>query len=299
MRTVAFGIRTHIGPGGPAYPGGSTLRNVVSHARAGLLALAVLLMGSVLLASPASAHQGDITTPTPVTVNVEFGDNVCVGNVYSEPSMNAPQFPGTTQAITGTVAPGSTVEVVYTALDGFVIDGQSTFTHTFPAEPSSVTDCEKAVQPEPLVRDRSKVRTDCGGVARREWDIVTAYVWNGSAWVLGEPEVRDDTGWIFVRALTRVEQQQLGCLDVGGEEGNDDGNHNDGGEVVPTVQVGPAQEAAPTQETKAVTVPVAVDAGLSDAAVAPAPPRWLAPFLGGVIMLGFAGFWRLKSVATL
>ena len=47
----------------------------------------------------------DTTTPTPVTVNVEFGDNVCVDNEYTEPSMNAPEFPGTSQEITGPVAP--------------------------------------------------------------------------------------------------------------------------------------------------------------------------------------------------
>ncbi|MGZ5398644.1 MAG: hypothetical protein ACXWDM_01440, partial [Nocardioides sp.] len=78
---------------------------------------------------------GNATEPTPVTVNVDFTDNVCVGNEYTEPSMNAPEFEGASQAITGTVAPGETVEVTYTALEGYEIDGESTFTHTFPSDP--------------------------------------------------------------------------------------------------------------------------------------------------------------------
>ncbi len=235
----------------------------------------------------------DTTTPTPVTVDVEFGDNVCINNVYTEPTMNAPEFEGTTQEITGTVAPGETVTVTYTALQGFVIEGQNTFTHTFPAEPSSVTDCDKGEQPEPLVRDRSKTRTDCDGVERREWDIVTAYVWNGSEWVLGEPEVRNDTGWVFVRHLTAAEKKQLGCIEVKGEEETaPDDEENDEQEQAPAVQVAPTQE----------TVPTSVDAGLApasfaDSATAPAGPRWLAPLLGGVIVLGLAGFWRLKGLA--
>lgn len=265
-------------------------------ARAGLLALAILLTGSVFWGSPAAAHEGNITSPTPVTVDVDFGDNVCVGNQYTEPSMNAPQFPGTAQAITGAVALGSTVEVVYSALEGFVIEGQSTFSHTFPAEPSSVTDCEKNEKPEPLVRDRSKVRTDCGGVERRDWEVVTAYVWNGSEWVLGEPEVRNDTGWVFVRSLTSAEQNQLGCAEVGGEEGNENEPEN---EVAPAVEVAPSQQAAPAAVSATVptAVPTAVDAGLSDTIVAPTAPRWLAPFLGGVLVLGFAGFWRPRGLA--
>lgn len=242
----------------------------------------------------------DTTTPTPVTVNVEFGDNVCVGNEYTEPSLDAPQFPGTAQTVTGTVAPGETVEVVYTALQGFVIEGQSTFTHTYPSEPASVTDCAEDNQPEPLVRDRSKTRTDCDGVERREWQIVTDYVWNGSEWVLGEPEVRNDTGWVFVRNLTEAEQKQLGCLEVAGEEETapDDEDDNEQ-ETGPDVEVAPTQETAPTAPLQ--TVPTAVDAGLGgeslSAAVPPAGLRWLAPLLGGVIVLGFAGFWRLKGLA--
>ena len=182
--------------------------------------------------------------------------------------------------------------MTYTALQGFVIEGQSTFAHTLPSEPASVTDCEKNNQPEPLVRDRSAERTDCAGVEHREWQIVTDQVWHGSEWVLGEPAVRNDTGWVFVRSLTLAEQEQLGCLEVAGEEGNDDENENDGEEeVAPTVEVAPTQESVPT----------AVDAGLSDAAltgaVAPAGPRWLAPILAGFIVLGFAGFWRLKGLA--
>lgn len=231
----------------------------------------------------------DTTEPTPVTVNVDFGDNVCVNNVYTEPSMNAPEFPGTSQTITGTVAPGETVEVTYTALEDFVIEGESTFTHTFPSEPASVTDCEKNNQPEPVVKDRSAERTNCDGVERREWQIVTEQVWNGTEWVLGDSEVRNDTGWVFVRDLTKAEQKQLGCLDVAGEEetGPDDENNGEE-EVAPTVEVAPAQ----------ATVPTAVDAGLSSSVVAPAAPRWLAPVLGGVLMLGFAGFWRLKGLAA-
>ena len=236
----------------------------------------------------------DTTTPTPVTVDVDFGDNVCVGNEYTEPSMNAPEFPGTTQQITGSVAPGETVEVTYTALEGFVIEGENTFTHTFPAEPSSVTDCEKAEQPEPLVRDRSAERTDCDGIERREWQLVTEYVWNGSEWVLGEPEVTNDTGWVFVRELTQAEQKQLGCLDVAGEEETEPDT-----EVKGEQEVAPIVEAAPAQATG--TVPTAVDAGVSDIApanaAASAGPLWLAPLLGGVLVLGFAGFWRLKASA--
>lgn len=249
------------------------MKNVLTCARVGVLILAALLPGSVLLNSPASAHQGTTTTPIPVTVSVEFGDNVCVGNEYVEPTMNAPQFPGTSQEITGSVAPGATVEVTYAALEGFVIDGQSTFTHTFPAEPASVTDCEKGEQPEPLVRDRSATRTDCGGVQRREWEIVRAYVWDGAEWILGEPEVRNDTGWVPVRTLTPAEQKQLGCLEARGEQETGPDEKNDGEEQV-----------APTQGT----VPTAVDAGLSGAGVAPAGPRRLAPLLGGVIVLGLA-----------
>ena len=232
----------------------------------------------------------DTTTPTPVTVNVEFGDNVCVGNEYTEPSMDAPEFPGTSQHVIGAVAPGETVEVTYSALSGFVIAGQSTFTHTFPSAPASVTDCEESNRPEPVVRDRSAERTDCDGIERREWQVVTDYVWNGTEWVLGEPEVRNDTGWVFVRNLTPAEQKQLGCLEVAGEEetGPDDETNGED-EVAPTVEVAPTEEAE--------TVPTAVDAGLSTSVVAPTAPRWLAPMLGGVIVLGFAGFWRLKGIA--
>ena len=250
------------------------MRHLLVHARAAVLMLAVLT-GSAFLAGSASA-QGE--TPTPVNVTVEFTDNACMGTEYLEPTMDAPQFAGTSQEITGTVAPGETVEVTYTAHEGYVVEGQSRFTHTFPAEPASVADCE---QPEPLVRDRSTTWTGCGGVERREWEIVTAYVWDGSEWLLGEPEVRHDTGRVFVRHLTSVEQKQLGCLDVGGEQGN---NNDSESEVAPIVEVAPAQE----------TVPTTVDAGLTDAAVAPAAPRWLAPLLGGVVMLGLAASAWLK-----
>ena len=78
-----------------------------------------------------------------------------------------------------------------------------------------------------------------------------------------------------------AEQKRFGCLEVAGEqEVVQNQNHGNAEETVtPTV------ETAPTQET----VPTSVDAGLADVAVAPAGPRWLAPILGGVLMLGLAG----------
>ena len=60
----------------------------------------------------------DATQPEPVTVNAEFGDNVCIDNVYTEPTLDAPEYAGTTREVTGEVAPGSTVTVTYTAQDG-------------------------------------------------------------------------------------------------------------------------------------------------------------------------------------
>jgi hypothetical protein len=261
-----------------------------AYARAGLLALAVLLTGPAFLASPTSAHRGDTATPTPVAVDVEFVDNACVGDEYVPPSMNAPVVPGTTDVIIGAVAPGETVVVTYTALEGYVIEGPSTFTHTFPIEPDSARDCLQGERPDPLVRDRSKVRTDCGGVERREWQIVTPYVWNGTTWVLGEPEVRSDTGWVLVRGLTRTERERLGCPEVKGAEAT--APHQDDGEAP---QVRSDVDAAPTPDATQ-RVPGAVDAGLAHSVAAPAGPRWLAPLLSGVIVLGLAAFSRLKRV---
>ncbi|MGZ5398425.1 MAG: hypothetical protein ACXWDM_00330, partial [Nocardioides sp.] len=155
-------------------------------------------------------------------------------------------------------------------------------------------DCEKTDQPEPVVRDKSAERTNCDGIETREWQIVTEQVWNGSEWELGKPEIRNDTGWVFVRNLTLAEQKQLGCLEVEGEEEIAPDDEVAGEEeVAPTVEVVPTQQTVPAAQS----VPTVVDAGLSDSLVAPAGPRWLAPLLGGVIMLGFAGFWRLKGLA--
>lgn len=235
----------------------------------------------------------DTTTPTPVPVHVDFTDNVCVGNEYTEPSLDAPAFPGATQQVTGSVAPGESVTVTYTALQGFVIEGQSTFTHAFPAEPSSVTDCEKRVQPEPQVRDRSKTRTDCDGIEHREWQIVRPFVWNGDEWVLGEPEIQGDTGWVFVRKLSQAERRQLGCFEVAGEDANNNNNNDtnaEDAEQQPAPQVVPAQASAPA------TVPTSVDAGLPMAGAEPTGPRGLAPFLGGVVLLALAWFKRAKRV---
>lgn len=232
----------------------------------------------------------DTTQPEPVTVNAEFGDNVCIDDVYTEPTLDAPEYAGTTRAVTGEVAPGSTVTVTYTAQDGYVIEGPSTFTHDYPATPASQTDCDEQNPPEPVVRDESRTRTDCTGVETREWEVVRDYVWQDGEWVLGEPEIRNDTGWVLVRKLTAAEREQLGCDEVKGEEETAPPKDNDAIEVAPTQQTAPP----------APTVPVAVDAGLGDAspasAAAPGGQGWLFPLLGGVIVLGLAAFTRLKAL---
>ncbi len=234
--------------------------------------------------------------PEPVSVNAEFGDNVCVDHVYTEPSLDAPEYDGTTREITGEVAPGSTVTVTYTALADHVIEGPSTFTHDYPATPASQADCDRLNPPEPVVRDRSTTRTDCTGVETREWQIVREYVWQDGEWVLDEPEIRNDTGWVMVRALTAQERQQLGCTEVKGEQQT---SPPQGGSQV---EVAPTQQSAPVQPS----VPVAVDAGVAHAtpgslasAAAPAGQGWLFPLLGGVLVLGIAAFTRLKALGAL
>jgi hypothetical protein len=235
----------------------------------------------------------DTTQPEPVTVNADFGDNVCIDNVYTEPTLDAPEYAGTTREVTGEVAPGSTVTVTYTAQDGYVIEGPSTFTHDYPATPASQTDCDEQNPPEPVVRDESRTRTDCTGVETREWEVVRDYVWKDGEWVLGEPEIRNDTGWVQVRKLTAAEREQLGCDEVKGEEETAPPKDNDAVEVAPTQQTAPPSPSAPA-------VPVAVDAGLADTSLAsPVGSEsrgWLFPLLGGVIMLGLAAFTRLKAL---
>lgn len=91
--------------------------------------------------------------PQTVTVSASFGDNTCVDNVYTEPTLTAPDVAGTTKEVTGTVAPGETVTVVYSPETGYTIEGPSTFTHTYPANPASDADCpdvagEEEEQPE-------------------------------------------------------------------------------------------------------------------------------------------------------
>ena len=227
-----------------------------------------------------------------MTVNAEFGDNVCVDDVYTEPTLDAPEFPGTTREVTGEVAPGSTVTVTYTAQDGYVIEGEDTFTHDYPATPASQTDCDEGAQPEPVVRDRSQTRTDCTGVETREWEVVRDYVWQDGEWVLGEPEIRNDTGWVQVRRLTTQEREELGCDEVKGEQGNPPPGGDDTTEVEPTEQTVPGSPS----------VPVAVDAGAQGASLAasaaPGGHAWLFPMLGGVILLGLAAFTRLKALGA-
>ncbi|QBR91107.1 hypothetical protein [Nocardioides euryhalodurans] len=199
--------------------------------------------------------EGECAKPEPekVTVNPSFTDNVCVDNTYTEPGLDAPEVEGTTVRVDGTVAPGETVTVTYTALEGYVIEGQSVFEHTFPTEPASVEDCaDRPEQPEPVVDQRSEVREDCVRVERRTWDIVTGYVWDGEQWVLGEPEVRNDTGWVTVRRLTVAERVAKGCIEIEGEE---------------EVPENPAPPTTPTTPTGSQTpgtpaVPTAVDAGI-------------------------------------
>lgn len=386
-----------------AGPGGNILKNICAWARAGLPALALLLMGTVFLPSPASAHQGDITAvaecqpngtylvtytlswssvpeaaygtrlltredtdgsfdggwesqpasyqwtdrgaitsaqgsltwtdtlpgttlgagrweyawldwsngttanrfhdtrvedlggdcedttqPEAVTVEASFGDNACIGNEYTEPTLDAPDHPGTTHEVTGQVAPGSTVTVTYTAQDGYVIEGPSTFTHDYPATPASSTDCEQQNPPEPVVRDRSQTRTDCEGVDTRSWEVVREYVWNGEEWELGEPEVRNDTGWVLVRALTAQERRELGCVEVKGEQQVNNGSPSVPVEVAPTAGAAAASPAVPT----------AVDAGLggavSEDATGAAGVRWPALLLAAAVLLGLAGGSRLR-----
>jgi hypothetical protein len=124
----------------------------------------------------------------PVTVDATFTDNTCVGNTYVAPTMSAPAVAGTSKDVTGNVAPGATVTVTYTALDGHTITGQSAFTHTFPALPSSAAYCDR---PADKVVDDAKEGCDLSqygdfqpGTIRRTG--IREHVWDAQhdEWVL-------------------------------------------------------------------------------------------------------------------
>ncbi|GAA1479397.1 hypothetical protein GCM10009623_38430 [Nocardioides aestuarii] len=124
----------------------------------------------------------------PVSVNVTFTDQSCQGTTYVPPAMNAPTVEGTTKQVTGSVAPGQSVTVTYSAKNGYGIIGQSSFSHTFLALPSSAAYCDRPT--DQVVHDSKE---GCSlvqygdfqpGIIRRTG--VREYVWNANQnqWVL-------------------------------------------------------------------------------------------------------------------
>ena len=124
----------------------------------------------------------------PVDPEVTFADSNCVQGGYVGPSATAPTYDGLNRSTTGTVAPGSTYTVTYTAKPGYGIVGPSSFTHTFATFPAGQADCD---QPQPDVRrvpGSSSSCTEPAGVTRWFDVTTTPYVWDADQrrWVLGQ-----------------------------------------------------------------------------------------------------------------
>ena len=124
----------------------------------------------------------------PVDPEVTFTDSNCVQGGYVAPTVTAPTYDGLNRSTTGTVAPGATYTVSYTAKPGYGIVGPSSFTHTFAAFPARQADCD---QPQPDVRRVPGSSSSCAAPAGvTSWvDVTTTpYVWDADQrrWVLGQ-----------------------------------------------------------------------------------------------------------------
>ncbi len=138
----------------------------------------------------------------PVDPEVSFQDSNCVGGSYVAPSVTAPAYTGLNRSTTGTVAPGETYSVTYTAKAGYGIVGPSSFTHTYAAFPAGQADC---AQPQPDVRRVPDSESSCASPAGvTSWvDVYTTpYVWDAGQrrWVPGQetgPVRTDETFTAF------------------------------------------------------------------------------------------------------
>jgi hypothetical protein len=76
-----------------------------------------------------------------VTVAASFTDQTCDNGTgtYTPGTYDAPQVAGTTLTITGDTLPGDTLTATYTPDAYDVIDGASSFTHTYPTTPTPGT----------------------------------------------------------------------------------------------------------------------------------------------------------------
>ena len=124
----------------------------------------------------------------PVDPEVTFADSDCVGGSYVAPSASAPTYQGLTRTITGTVGPGNTYTVTYSAKPGYGIVGPSSFTHTYPAFPAGQADCN---QPQPQVRRVPGSSSSCtppAGLTTWVDVYTTPYVWSTDQrrWVPGQ-----------------------------------------------------------------------------------------------------------------
>lgn len=94
-----------------------------------------------------------------VTVGASFVDQTCDGStgVYTPGTYDAPAIDGTTETTTGDTNPGDTLTVTFTPNQYVVIDGASSFSHTYPSSPTVGT-C-KAPPPPKVHPKRGFIKT--------------------------------------------------------------------------------------------------------------------------------------------
>lgn len=79
-------------------------------------------------------------------------------------------------------------------------------------EIKAADDCT-VVKPKPKVEPKFEDKSDCDGVYRRTWDLVSYPVWNPEtkSWDFATPVVENDSGFVKVRDLTNEEWLAAGC----------------------------------------------------------------------------------------
>jgi hypothetical protein len=145
--------------------------------------------------------------PKATVVLVDFFDPTCENTEAGLQVEYNPKQAEVTVDPEGTPQPGDTITVTFTAKDGFYIDGESEFTHTYSEVPG---DCN---QPPAKVTKVDDTRLSCdNGLEAKTYKTVTPYIWNGEEWVLDiDNAVTTHTDWTFVRDLNKGEKDELNC----------------------------------------------------------------------------------------
>ncbi|WP_432478450.1 hypothetical protein [Nocardioides sp. GXQ0305] len=201
--------------------------------------------------TPGYCEKPDVkVTPAGFDVQPPTCDTDGVGTIPSQPQgVSVTPEPGT-------YGPG-TYDVVFTAQQGFVLDGNPSGTMTVLGatgyqSTNPEAPCYQPPEPETKVEPRSDRRSDCVDVERRTWEVVYEQDETTGDWV--RTGIQNDSGWVHVRNLTLKEQVARGCIDVEGKQ------KKKKAEV--SSPAAPAPASTPAPSGTASSVPTAVDAGI-------------------------------------